>query len=359
MRSTIRQVAARAKVSPMTVSHALNGRKQSMGAETYERVLEAVRELNYVPVRTAAQNRHVETRAIGVVPFHANLSHTPLDNFTNGGIYEGARKHGYDILVMLRDDSEWMVNRQGARFLDRRSDGFIFVSSGAGEWDGALAILAENNIPTVVCYRRDVPAEIAWVDPDNEAIVAQLMDCFQRHGHRRIAYLGNPSIVPLLAASDPNWLISTSGVHPNYDDVQRRAAFETAIASNPHWEHHIVFTGATSHWELSPDAVPTLLQEGITAVICTSDFIAMKLLDALSAAGVRVPEDISVAGVDDLPEAAARGLTSVAFGYSEVGRLAVEAWTELRQGKAPEQCSKVVSTTLIERSSVGAPNETR
>ena len=74
----------------MTVSHALKGRKGSMSAATYERVMQAVRDLNYVPVHTATQNRHTETRALGVVPFHANLSSHEIDSYTYGGITEGA-----------------------------------------------------------------------------------------------------------------------------------------------------------------------------------------------------------------------------------------------------------------------------
>ena len=67
MRSSIRQVAARAGVSPMTVSNVLRNRSEKMAEETRQRVLQAIHDLDYTPVRTAAQNRHVTTNAIGVV----------------------------------------------------------------------------------------------------------------------------------------------------------------------------------------------------------------------------------------------------------------------------------------------------
>ena len=67
MRTSIRQVAERAGVSAMTVSNVLRNRTERMAPETRERVLSAVHALDYVPVRTAAQNRHVTTNALGVV----------------------------------------------------------------------------------------------------------------------------------------------------------------------------------------------------------------------------------------------------------------------------------------------------
>jgi DNA-binding LacI/PurR family transcriptional regulator len=340
----------------MTVSHALNGRRHAMGADTYERVLQAVRELDYVPVRTATQNRPLETRAIGVVPFHANLSHDMLDNLTNGGICEGARKHGYDVLIMLRDEEDWMMNRQNVRFLDRRSDGFIFVSGGMNEWEGALNSLVEHRIPTVACYRRDVPSEVAWVDPDNEGIIAQLLECFQRHGHRRVAYLAAPKVVPELAKADPNWIVSAPGPHSIYDDVQRSAAFESAMERDAQlWEHHLILTAVTPEWEILPEVLPTLQREGITGVLCANDMIAMEFLGVVRAAGLRVPESISITGIDDSPDAATHGLTTVAFGYDEVGRSAMEAWIQMRAGKPPEECCVIVPTRLVERTSVGPP----
>lgn len=356
MRASIRQVAERAQVSPMTVSHALKGRKGSMSAATYERVMQAVRDLNYVPVHTATQNRHTETRALGVVPFHANLSSHEIDSYTYGGITEGARKHGYDILIMLRDEADWMVNRQDVRFLDRRSDGFIFVSSGVGEWADALSLLVEHQIPSVVCYRRDVPPEIPWIDPDNEEIIRQLLALFRKHGHRRVAYLGNPNMVPTLASSDPNWLISSLTSHPNHDDVCRRAVFEQIMAQeSDYWEHYVVTTGTTPYWEIDPEVLPRLRQEGITAAICASDMIALKFIAVMQQAGLNAPDDISIAGTDDFPISEPRGLTTMAFGYKEVGRLAVDAWIELLAGTPASECSRIVPVRLIERTTVGPP----
>ena len=356
MRPSIRHVAELAQVSSMTVSHAINGRKQFMSAETYERVLNAVQELNYVPVRAAKQNHHVETRAIGIIPFHADPSMSVLDYFTQGGIYEGARKNGYDVLVMLRDEADWMVNRQDMRFLDRRSDGFIFVSGGLDEWQNALSLLQQHKIPTVVCYRRDVAPDIAWVDPDNEQIINSALECLWRHGHRRVAYLGSPDLVPTLAVNDPNWLVSAMVPHSGYDDIQRRTTFRAAIEKQP-WEQLSVLTATDHHWKIPDDVLAKLLADDITGVVCSSDFIALQFIDLATKAGVRVPQDISVIGTDDMPEAAARNLTSVAFGYKEVGRLAVEAWIKLNSGKPASECNCVVPVHLVERGSVAAPRK--
>src|SRR5580693_2218843 len=101
MRASIRQVSERANVSAMTVSRVLRGRDDLVSPDTRERVLAAVRELDYIPVRFAAQNRHVETRIVGVVPHMTDLSRG-LDLDTLNGVASTARVNGYDVLLMLR-----------------------------------------------------------------------------------------------------------------------------------------------------------------------------------------------------------------------------------------------------------------
>ncbi len=89
----------------MTVSRVLHGRKNKVNEETYSRVVAAMQELDYVPVRSAVQNRHVETKAIGLVPYHKMVSRYKLDSVTYDGICESASDEGYDLLVMLRNEA--------------------------------------------------------------------------------------------------------------------------------------------------------------------------------------------------------------------------------------------------------------
>lgn len=343
-RASIRQVAQIAGVSPMTVTRVLRGRAL-VAQDTRERVLAAVRQTNYVPVRASRQNRHSATHVLGLVPYHVDVTRNRIDTATSQGIYRGARHHGYDVLVMLREESEWMTDRAAIRFLDRRSDGFIFISTRRGEWQDVLDTLTQHKVPTVVCYRRDVREGVAWVDPDNEGILRLAVEALVQQGHRRIAYLADSETHPV-GSGNPN--------HPpiseNFDDLMRRSEFARIL---PEYEAHgTILEGVHTGWSLNPDVVTRIRSQGITGVICVNDILALQLWKQAETAGLTIPNDLSIIGVDDTPEAQERGLTSVGFGYDTVGEAAVEAWLRLLRGESAEACCVVVPVALVERRSV-------
>ncbi len=350
MRASIRQVAERAQVSPATASRVARGYRSLVNDDTYDRVIAAMQALNYVPVRTALQNHHVATNTIGVVPMHRKPSSSPIDSLTIEGLCFGAGDHGRDLLIMLRGEAEWLVNRDELRFLDRRSDGFIFISPGMGEWQFALEALVENDLPSVVCYRRDVPENVAWVDPDNEGIVRLALQCLTGHGHSRIAYVAGPR-----ADSISNeYLADVIAVRNSYDDLERQRYFSalTAEMGLENTGRNIVHVN-DSHWQVTPEDFLALRESGATAVLCVNDYIAQQIWAYTQAAGMSIPGDLSIVGVGSEFQSVQIGLSSVVFGYDTVGRMAIEAWMELRQGKAAADCCKVAPVTLVERSSTG------
>lgn len=336
MRVTIRSVAEEAGVSAMTVSNVLRGQDSQMRDETRERVLEAAQRLNYLPVNPpTSQNRRVETRTLTLVPEHQEMKEHPLDLFTYEGVCEGARRHGFDVLTMLREGRDPVLKSDEVRFLDRRSDGFIFIASREGQWRRALDIVSKHRIPSVVCFRREAPPNVAWVDVNNESVMQQMIKHFAERGHRRIAYLAGPA--------------------DNFDEKQRQNAWVQAM-----WEHGLevhrefVIAGTAPEGEfvLHPEAAATVRRLGVTAVACFNDPLALALWEALEAQGVRVPRDVSLIGVDNRAEAEPRGLTTVVHLCSDIGRLAVEAWIELKGGANATSCSKLSPGYLMERRSV-------
>lgn len=351
MRSSIRQVAERAQVSPMTVSRVLQGRKNQVNEETYSRVMVAIQELNYVPVRAAVQNRHSETNTIALVPYYVKPSRSLVDSVTFEGLCEMAGSNGYDLTIMLRGEAEWMANREELRFLDRRSDGFIFISPGCGEWQMAFETLVQHEIPTVVCYRRDAPAGVAWVDPDNESIIRLALERLTGAGHRNIAYGAGPRLNQI----DNEKLPNLSGARPSFDNQERLRYFSEMMTARglDDYADQIIWTRDTD-WHFTAEEFRGLLERGTTALICGSHQ-ALQILDHARNTGIVIGQDFSIIAVDDHPESAHRGLTTMDFGYDEVGRLAVQAWLDLHRGGKPAECCKVVPVTLIERSSVGAP----
>lgn len=352
MRTSIAQVAERANVSPMTVSRVLRGRKSRFSEETYERVMAAVRELNYVPTRSSFQNRHVETNTIGYVPHNLDMPHNMIDSVTYEGLCKEARVHGYDLLTMLRDEADWMANREVVRFLDRRSDGFIFLSPRGGDWQEMLEVLIEQDIPVVVCYRRDVPAGAAWVDPDNENIMRLAVRHLMDHGHAHIALLvstpGEPNSGQVGFQREPS-------PSAHFDDLQRQGHFK-AVTTELLGEEAATRIVRVADRDLYPyrNSLQFLIENGITAAIC-GDYLALNMWNLADKTGVSIPRDLSLVGIDDQFPASHRGLTTVAFGYEQVGRMAVQAWVELRHGAPAAQCSKIVPVELKVRDSVGQP----
>jgi DNA-binding LacI/PurR family transcriptional regulator len=336
----------------MTVSRVLQNRRNEVTDETYERVVAALQELNYVPVRTAVQNHQTRTNVIGVVPHSSNVLGFGLDLQTLGGISTRSAKLGYDVLIMQRGESEWMANRREVRFLDRRTDGYIFISPGSLEWRDVLAQLTEHRLPVVVCYRRDVPEGIAWVDPDNKEIIRLAVDTLVSAGHKSITYLA----LPWRVAWDGQLLADLSGQRTNFDDVQRQQFFKERIA------HHgvaadapVVRATGESADIVTDEDIDALLASGCTGVVCFTGALGLQLLDRLTKRGVRVPEDISIVSFDWSNKSRDMGLTHVTFTYEAVGQLAMDAWMGLMDGKPAAECSKIVPVTLVEGTSVAPP----
>ncbi|PQV63092.1 transcriptional regulator, LacI family [Abditibacterium utsteinense] len=337
MRATIRQVAEQAGVSAMTVSGVLRGNPDCASAKTRERVLDVARALNYLPVNPpTSQNRHIETRVVTFVPDHHANGYFELDLFTYQGVVEGARLHGYDVFTMVGHEREKRGKREETRFLDRSSDGFIFNVILQKQWSRILDRVAQNRVPSVVCYHRDVPEGVAWVDTDNVDAMRQAVEHLVERGHQRIAFIGGPP--------------------DNFHEQQRLCAWREAMQKQglevpENW----IVQGNPGELP-DADAVASVTSLGVTAAVCFNDLIALAVWDATEARGLSVPNDLSLIGVDNRPEATLRGLSSINHSFIDVGRLAMDAWVELKNGGEATACCKLAPVQLIARQSVRTLN---
>jgi LacI family transcriptional regulator len=295
------------------------------------------------------QNHHSRTNVIGVVPHSSNVLGFGLDLRTLGGISTHSAELAYDVLLMQRGESEWMANRREIRFLDRRTDGYIFISPGSTEWRDVLAQLTEHQIPVVVCYRRDVPEGVAWVDPDNEALIRLAIDRLASDGHRRIAYLSPPS----KASWGDQLLADLSGRRSNYDDEQRQAYFRETVRGMTGQTDGVVLrvSGDTDIMVTDAD-IDVLIDAGVTAALCFTATLSAQLIERLRSRGVRVPNDMSLISFDSSSQSAQMNTTHVSFSYETVGRYAMEAWAELVNGQSASDCCRIVPVKLVEGMSV-------
>lgn len=332
MRASIRDVAEHAGVSPVTVSNVLRGRDGRASSATRARVLRSARALRYVPVAgPATQKRHVETRVLGLV-----FDGTPLEGLwglpTFWGMREAAIKHDYDLLTMLRVRPDWMVDQEELQFLDRRSDGFIFIAP-VNRYQ-TLETLVKHKLPVVACFTNDVPADVPAVMLDNADAMRQAVRHLIENGHERILFF--------------------TAQAERSDFTERQRGFEETMGEAglvpevlcvqdiPEATYKKLITASIKH-------------QRITAVVCATDTLAYAVWNIVHDIGMRVPEDISLIGMDDLKGSAGRGLTSIRYSCEEVGRRTIEAIVGLMQGGVAKSVSSIVPVELVQRSSVAPP----
>lgn len=330
MRSNIRQVAALAGVSRTTVSNVLLGREGRIAQETREAVLRAVEELGYVPVHPTLQNRKAQTRVLALAVTKPELIRYDFHSKVYVGICDAALRNDYDVLTVLRSDPDWATNRSAIRLLDGRSDGILLFPGDEGD-DATLEALTQHGAPAVTLFRRSAPKGISWIDPDNEAAVVGLIDLLVERGHRKILHL-------------------TYYLRNQFDFRMRYQVFlrEIQKRSLPLIGEGFIETGDS----VDLDVARRIAESGATAVLCGNDWLAFRLWDGLEAIGVRVPEDISITGIDNQAAGERKTLTTMGFTYEEAGILAVRALIDRIEGADPEECNHIIPVQLFDRASV-------
>jgi LacI family transcriptional regulator len=316
----------------MTVSRVLSERSHQVAEETRKRVLQVVRELEYVPVgQPVTQSRHVETRTLGLV-----FDGTPLKDFwglpTFLGLHEAALAYDYDLLTLLRVRPDWMFDQEELQFLDRRNDGFIFVTP-INRYQTMQALI-RHQFPVVACYTGDVPPEVPIIMLDNFGAMQKSVQHLVENGHQRILYF---TTMPHRA----DFQERTRG----FEETMKAYGLQPCVLDI----HNLPMS------EVAPSLMTMIREQRITAIACVSDSLASIVWDITLAHGLKIPQDISFISMDDLDEMATRGLTSIHFSCEEVGRRAVETVADMLQGGENRASGGLVPVHLVERSSVASP----
>jgi DNA-binding LacI/PurR family transcriptional regulator len=332
VRVSLQHIAQRAGVSRVTASNVVRGRHAQMSAATRERVLAAMKELQYVPVPPPSlQSRHVDTRIIGLV-FDDVFIEDRWGLAAFRGMRERGEEIGYDLLTLLRSPDRWVLDRQELRFLDRRSDGFIFVVPLNRQ--ALFDTLVRYKIPVATCFTADAPEGVATVTLDNEGSMRRATEYLIERGHKRIVHL--------------------SGGDVRTDFRSRRTGYELAMAEGGLTARVVTidrYCGAKWKSEFN-DMLRKKLRP--TAIVAYNDGSAMIAMQLAQQRGLQIPGDLSITGMDDLPETAALGLTTFRFSSEEVGRRAVDGVVKLLGGADSREASSVVPVDMVERSSVAS-----
>lgn len=326
----MKDVAEKAGVSVATVSRVIN-RNGYVSSSVQARVTEVMRELNYQPSLLARSLRRQETYAIGLlIP---QLDH-PFFSTLAFAIEKALFAQHYRTLICSAEENAEKENAYIDMLLRQRVDGVIFVPTGHS--DQSLARLQAMAIPTVLVDRDLIGASrVSKVLTNNV------------HG----GYLGMRHLLEL-----GHRHIGIIGAHEHSDSMaQRLHGAQQALAeyglSNP----PLVLMDVLGQFEMGYTAGMQLLQQQPrpSAIFALTDVIAVGVLHAAAERSIRLPQELSVVGYDDIPLASYSipALTTVAQPLTEMGEKAVEVLLRhIQQPDKPPE-SMVLATRLVLRHS--------
>jgi LacI family transcriptional regulator, galactose operon repressor len=326
---TITDIAVATGVAPSTVSRALT-RPGRVSAATRDRILAAARELNYAPAMRARTLAAGQTGNIAVL----------ISDVTNPfyfGLIRGSQRQlkaaGYaQLLVDTEDSGEHEAEM--LRAMRHTLDGAILAASRLPE--RALAAVAAQ-IP-LVTVNRNVPGVMSVV-MDTPAGIEQAVEHLISLGHRDIAYISGP---------ENSWSNRARWRAMNAVATRHSLRF-TRIGPFPRGRH----SGSA--------AADALLITGVTAFVAFNDLLAIGMLSRLRERGVRVPDDVSAVGCDDVfgADFCNPPLTTLTTPIEEAGRVAVSMLlSRLKQTSSPVTRRAVVLPThlTVRESSGPAPD---
>jgi DNA-binding LacI/PurR family transcriptional regulator len=333
----IDDVAQLAGVSTATVSRALRG-LPTVSAATRARVLEAAARLGYTASPSASRLAGGRTGSIAVVvPRLTRWFFATVVEAIEDELYQA----GYDLLLYHLGGREHARQRLlRAAGLHKRVDGLMLVATPLhGDDFAAVAGLA---LPGVTVSAGTAVPGWPSVRIDDVAAARTATEHLLALGHRRIAHISGDAADELACST-----------HTERRHGYRAGLLAAGIDPDPALDVEAPFTAAGGE---RATALLLELPEPPTAIFAACDEMAMGALAALREAGLRVPHDLSVIGVDDHELAGAVGLTTVAQPAAEQGRLAADTLLRMLCGECPDgRSSHPLPTRLIVRASTGSP----
>lgn len=342
MSVTIEDVAKLARVSVSTVSRVLNN-KGRISQETRHRVLEAARELQH-PLMTSRLSRcRRRSDNIGIL-FNKRLKSLLSDPFYGlvmEGVEEVLRRKGYHVFFSTLSNKDEDLEMITAFGRDRKVDGLIMA--GCDVDIDYISKALEQDIPLVLVDNNLAKPKVPCVVTDNVTGAREAVEYLIQLGHRDIGFVSGP--------------MSHSSLNERFHGF-RQALDDNHIALRSEWIHtseDVALFGVEGGYEgmkrmLARPRVPT-------AVLTGNDFMAFGVVKAAQEAGLRVPEDLSVIGFDDVEMAAHSSppLSTVRVRKKELGILAAKLLFEMidEQTQAATY-NVVVHTELVIRQSVAS-----
>ncbi|MBW7922815.1 MAG: LacI family DNA-binding transcriptional regulator [Rubellimicrobium sp.] len=335
--ATILDVARRAGVSTATVSHVIN-ESRVVTPETKQRVLEAIEALHYRRDGIARSLRRSRTGTIGLVV--SDITNPFFSELVRGVEDAIIEKHRDSNLILCNTDEDTEKERRSVEtLLEKRIDGLIFAPAGGNE--SQISHLITRGVPVVMVDRRLPGVEADAVLVDNVQGAYELTAHLLGLGHRRIGVMR----ADLRAGSIE----------------ERLHGFEAAMsAAGVPVDPALIVTSPSEVDEATRVAASLIARPSVqrpSAVFCTNNFMTLGMLRAIVQERLRCPQDIAVAGFDDLPWALGfhPQLTAIAQPAYQMGQVAVDLlFARMSEGATHPPEQRKLETRLMVRESCGA-----
>jgi LacI family transcriptional regulator len=340
--ASVYDVAKQAGVSPATASRVLSGGDYPVRAATRDRVLRAAADLDFRPNRLARALVTARTSTFGAIVHDIS---DPYFGEIVRGMEETARLHGYQVFVCSSDrDSERELDYVRS-LISYQVDGLLFA--GGGIEDAAYKVELRKTLSDYRAARGAVVMlapnsyRAPSVLPDNRGGATLITEHLIELGHRRIAMIAGPE------------QLRTSAVRME----GCRAALEAAGIA---FDESLVRSGGFTT-DGGAKATSDLIESGadFSAMLASNDLMAIGALAELQSRSIAVPDEVSVAGFDDVQNAAfvSVPLTTVRVPMHEMGAERAALLFDIVSGRRPR--SRVLPVELITRRSTAPPPKTR
>ena len=301
--------------------------------ETRRRILAAAARLEYRPSVIARGLRLQRTNTLGMlVPDITNPFFPPIIR----GAEEAARERGYELVLCNTDDVPERETASLRVLRERQADGLLIATSRMA--DTTVATLRRERFPFVLVNRGSRVSADLSVEVDNERAAEAVIKHLASLGHRRIAHIAGP-------------LSTTTG-------AERAAGYREAMKARGLPMEAALLAEAEAYAEVAGYAAATrLLRASPTAIFAANDLLVLGALRAAREAGLRVPAEISLVGINDIPLIGLIDppLTSIRVPQREMGAIAAGMLIAVLENEPIARHHVLLDTTLVVRGSTAAP----